>query len=866
MSKQYVYMFSEGDATMRNTLGGKGANLSEMTSLGLPVPQGLVVSTDACNRYYDEKETIPSEIKLEIEAKLRELETVTGKEFGNKENPLLVSVRSGARVSMPGMMDTILNLGLNDEVVEGMSKLMGSTAYDSYRRLIQMFGEVAMGVDKKHFDLDMQTVLKKYNIESDHDLTLEALKDVIARYKETYLREVGTEFPYNPLQQLMLAVESVFRSWNTPRAKYYRKLNGFSDAWGTAVNIQEMVFGNLGEGSATGVAFSRNPATGEDALYGEFLYNAQGEDVVAGTHTPLPMSEMKETMPKVYDEFYKFSKQLEKHYHDMQDMEFTVERGKLFMLQTRSGKRTAQAAVKIAIDMVEEGVMSNEEAVNAIDVNVVDGLLHPQFLPQALKDADPIAKGLPASPGAATGVIAFTAERAVAYFKEGKRVILTRMETSPEDIEGMHVSDGILTARGGMTSHAAVVARGMGKSCIVGSKDITFNKDGNAVIKNTLYHEGDEISIDGGTGFVYKGQLETQEVKISSDFQKILDWSDSLSKLEVYTNADTPEDVHKALEFGARGIGLIRTEHMFFESDRIRAVREMILSTSQTQREIALAKILPMQRKDFEDIFSIMKELPVTIRYLDPPLHEFMPTSTQDIEDLSKVMKMSTTDLREVIRSLHEYNPMMGHRGCRLAITYPEIALMQTQAVIEAAINVTKELNVTLQPEIMIPLVGDVEEFNYLAKRIRKLADKLIETSGVKVNYRVGTMIELPRACLLADVIAKEADFLSFGTNDLTQMTYGFSRDDAGVFLSDYYEKEIYTQDPFASLDTTGVSQLIDIAVEKARKVKPDITIGVCGEHGGDPKSIAYFKQAGFDYVSCSPYRVPVARLSLAQK
>ncbi len=865
MSKQYVYMFSEGNANMRNTLGGKGANLSEMTSLGLPVPQGLIVSTDACNRYYDASETIPEGIVAEIDQKLQELEVVTGKKFGDKDNPLLVSVRSGARVSMPGMMDTILNLGLNDVVADGMSKIMGTTAYDSYRRLIQMFGEVAMGVDKKHFDLDMDTVLKKYNIASDHDLTLEALKDVISKYKDTYLREVGTPFPEDPKEQLLLAVESVFRSWNTPRAKYYRKLNGFSDAWGTAVTIQEMVFGNMGEGSATGVAFSRNPATGEDELYGEFLYNAQGEDVVAGTHTPLPMSEMKETMPEVYDEFYKFAKDLEKHYHDMQDMEFTVERGKLFMLQTRSGKRTAQAAVKIAIDLVNEGVMNKVEAVNAVDVNVVDGLLHPQFDAKELEKVDAIAKGLPASPGAATGVIAYTAEKAVEYFNKGTSVILTRLETSPEDIEGMHVSNGILTARGGMTSHAAVVARGMGKSCVVGCQDISFNDKGYAVINGVVYREGQEISIDGGTGFVYDGRLKTQEVEISEDFEQILTWSDEMAELDVYTNADTPKDVMKALEFGAKGIGLVRTEHMFFESDRIRAVREMILSTSQMQREIALRKILPMQRKDFEDIFKVMKELPVTIRYLDPPLHEFMPTTTQDIEELAVVMNISTTELREVIRSLHEYNPMMGHRGCRLAITYPEIALMQTRALIEAAINVTKELDVVLQPEIMIPLVGDVEEFNYLATKIRELSDSLIEASGVEVNYRVGTMIELPRACLLADEIAKEADFFSFGTNDLTQMTYGFSRDDAGGFLNDYYEKGIYGSDPFASLDTHGVSQLIDIAIEKARKVKPEIKIGICGEHGGDPKSIAYFKQAGFNYVSCSPYRVPIARIALAQ-
>ena len=642
-------------------------------------------------------------------------------------------------------------------------------------------------------------------------------------------------------------------------------MNDFSDDWGTAVNIQEMVFGNTGQDSATGVAFSRNPATEVDELYGEFLYNAQGEDVVAGTHTPLPLDDLKNTMPELHEEFRKMSKDLEKHYHDMQDMEFTIEKGKLYILQTRSGKRTAQAAVKIAVDMVNEGVMSKEEAVNAVDVNVVDALLHPQFDENVLKTIEPLASGLPASPGAASGVVAYTAQKAVEYFNLGRKVILVRLETSPEDIEGMHVSTGILTARGGMTSHAAVVARGMGKSCVVGCSGISFNEDGLAVINGTIYEEGSEISIDGGTGYVYDGRLQTQEVSISDDFNKILTWSNELASLQVYTNADTPEDALKALEFGAKGIGLIRTEHMFFESDRIRAVREMILSRSVTQREIALQKILPMQRQDFIEIFKVMKELPVTIRYLDPPLHEFMPTSTQDIEELADVMNMGISELREVIRSLHEYNPMMGHRGCRLAITYPEIAMMQTRAVIEAAISVTQVMGVVLQPEIMIPLVGDVAEFNFLATRIRELADKLIEEANVDVNYRIGTMIELPRACLLADEIALEADFLSFGTNDLTQMTYGFSRDDAGVFLSDYYSKGIYGQDPFASLDTTGVSQLIDIAVEKARKVKPDIKIGICGEHGGDPKSISFFKQAGFDYVSCSPYRVPIARIALAQ-
>ena len=864
MSMQFVYMFSEGNASMRNTLGGKGANLAEMSGLGLPVPQGFIVSTDACVRYYDEGKVIAEDIIKEIHEKLLELEDISGKKFGSTEKPLLVSVRSGARVSMPGMMDTILNLGLNDDVVVAMARDNEFAAYDSYRRLIQMFGEVVMGVEKGHFDVDIDTIKKKYKVDSDHDLSVDALKEVIARYKDTYRREVGSDFPSDPVEQLLLAVESVFRSWNTPRAIYYRRMNDFSDDWGTAVNVQEMVFGNMGEGCATGVAFSRNPATGEDELYGEFLYNAQGEDVVAGTHTPLPMSELKETMPELYDEFYKTAKKLEKHYHDMQDMEFTIERNKLFMLQTRSGKRTAQAAVKIAVDMVDEGVMTPEQAVNAVDVSVVDGLLHPQFDPKYVESIEPIAKGLPASPGAASGVIAFTAAKAVKYFDLGRDVILVRLETSPEDIEGMHVSRGILTARGGMTSHAAVVARGMGKSCIVGSSDIVFNKDG-VVIGDTLFEEGDEISIDGGTGLIYMGRMATQDVTIGEDFEKILEWSDTLTDLDVYTNADTPHDALRALEFGAKGIGLIRTEHMFFESDRIRAVREMILSTSVAQRELALKKILPMQRGDFEDIFTVMKELPVTIRYLDPPLHEFMPTTTQDIEELAEVMNMGVHELREVIRSLHEYNPMMGHRGCRLAITYPEIALMQTRAVIEAAINVTRDYGYKVKPEIMIPLVGDVAEFTYLSKQIRELADSLINDSGITVNYRVGTMIELPRACLLADKIAAEADFFSFGTNDLTQMTYGFSRDDAGGFLKDYYDKGIYGTDPFASLDTTGVSQLIDIAIAKARTIKPDIKIGICGEHGGDPKSIAYFKKAGFDYVSCSPYRVPIARIALAQ-
>lgn len=865
MKRQLVYLFKEGDAQMREILGGKGANLAEMTKLGLPVPQGFIVSTTACNAYYDDDEKLSSQLISEIKDNMKKLETITNKNFNSTDKPLLVSVRSGARASMPGMMDTILNLGLTDDVVTAMAKDNGRLAYDSYRRLIQMFADVVKGIDKKHFDLDISTLKQKYNVDSEHDFTVEQLVELVNYHMETYHREVGHPFPQEPELQLLEAVEAVFKSWNNARAVYYRRMNGIPDDWGTAVTIQEMVFGNRNDNCATGVAFSRNPATGEDELYGEFLYNAQGEDVVAGTHTPLPMVELKDTMPEQYHEFIRLSKLLEKHYHDMQDMEFTIDDGKLYILQTRSGKRTAQAAVKIANDMVDEGVISKQEAINSLDVRIIDGLLHPQFDPEALRSVEPIATGLPASPGAASGIIALTASKAVEYFDLGEKVILVRMETSPEDIEGMHISEGILTARGGMTSHAAVVARGMGKSCIVGSSDIHI-RDTTILINGKEYHEGDQISIDGGTGFVYEGSIQTQSVTISNDFNNLLEWADDIAKLKVYTNADSAEEIQTALDFGAQGVGLVRTEHMFFEADRIRAVREMILSTSNMQREVALQKILPTQREDFEKIFRTLKGRSVTVRYLDPPLHEFMPTTTQDIEELAEVMEMSVPEIRDVIRSLHEFNPMMGHRGCRLAITYPEIALMQTQALIEAAINVTKELDgVILEPEIMIPLVGDVKEFTFLAKRIRKLADELIAASGITINYKIGTMIELPRACILAGEIAKEADFLSFGTNDLTQMTYGFSRDDAATFLKSYYEIGIYDNDPFATLDKNGVGSLIKFAIEEARKVKPSIKIGVCGEHGGDPDSIDFFKQLDMDYVSCSPYRVPIARLSLAR-
>lgn len=861
---QYVYMFSEGCAQMRATLGGKGANLSEMTNLGLPVPQGFVISTDACLNYYEEDHAISQTILDEIFANLEKLESLTGKTFGGSEKPLLVSVRSGARVSMPGMMDTVLNLGLNDEVVEALAKDNEKMAYDSYRRLIQMYADVVMGIDKTIMDRDIALIVHKYGVDSDHDLSVIALKELIQRLKETYLAEVGEPFPTSPEEQLVHAVEAVFRSWNNPRAQYYRKMHDMPDSWGTAVNIQEMVFGNRGKDCATGVAFSRNPATGEHVLYGEFLYNAQGEDVVAGTHTPLPISKLAETLPEAYHEFEALADKLEKHYHDMQDMEFTIEKGKLYMLQTRSGKRTAQAAVKIAYDMMHEGTITKQEAINNVDVSILDGLLHPQFDEQQLKTIEPIAKGLPASPGASSGMIVFDAATAVKFTEKGKPVILVRLETSPEDIEGMHLAEGILTSRGGMTSHAAVVARGMGKSCIVGCSDVQVNEDNSCIIDGKRYKIGDEISIDGGTGCVYQGRLQTQEASMSHEFETLLEWADELSPIDVYTNADTPNDAKTAIGFGAKGIGLIRTEHMFFERDRIRAMREMILSRTLKQREAALEKILPIQQKDFEAIFSVMENRSVTVRYLDPPLHEFMPSTTQEIEELAETMNLGVAEIKAVIRSLHEYNPMMGHRGCRLAVTYPEIALMQTRALIEAAINVNKQGH-HVNPEIMIPLVGDVNEFNYLATRIRELADKLIEASGVEVHYRIGTMIELPRACLMADKIAEQAEFFSFGTNDLTQMTYGFSRDDAGTFLKGYYEKGIYQNDPFASLDQEGVGQLIKLAVAKARSVKPDLKIGICGEHGGDPRSVKFFRDAGFNYVSCSPYRVPIARMSAAQ-
>ncbi|WP_323616936.1 pyruvate, phosphate dikinase [Erysipelothrix rhusiopathiae] len=861
---QYVYMFSEGSAAMRPTLGGKGANLCEMTNLGLPVPQGFVISTDACLHYYEKDHAIAQNILDEIFANLSKLESLTGKTFGGTDKPLLVSVRSGARVSMPGMMDTVLNLGLNDQVVEALAKDNEKMAYDSYRRLIQMYADVVMGIEKVKMDREVALVVHKYGVDSDHDLSVIALKELIQRLKETYRIEVGEPFPDSPQVQLVHAVEAVFRSWNNPRAKYYRKMHDVPDDWGTAVNIQEMVFGNRGEGCATGVAFSRNPATGEHELYGEFLYDAQGEDVVAGTHTPLPISTLKETMPEAYNEFERLAEKLEKRYHDMQDMEFTIEKGKLYMLQTRSGKRTAQAAVKIAYDMVHEGTITKQEAINNLDVSILDGLLHPQFDTENLKSIEPIAKGLPASPGASSGMIVFDTLTAVKYTQKGKPVILVRLETSPEDIEGMHLAEGILTSRGGMTSHAAVVARGMGKSCIVGCSDVIVHEDNTCEIDGKVYNLGDEISIDGGTGCVYQGRLKTQEATMSKEFETLLDWADELSSIDVYTNADTPADAQTAIEFGAKGIGLIRTEHMFFERDRIRAMREMILSRTPKQREAALTKILPIQRKDFEAIFTVMENRSVTVRYLDPPLHEFMPTTTQEIEELAASMNMGVAEIKTVMRSLHEYNPMMGHRGCRLAITYPEIALMQTQALIEAAINVNQKGH-RVNPEIMIPLVGDVNEFNFLAGSIRNLADALIDKAGVEVHYRIGTMIELPRACLLADKIAEEAEFFSFGTNDLTQMTYGFSRDDAGTFLKDYYEKGIYQNDPFASLDQEGVGQLIQLAISKARGVKPDLKIGICGEHGGDPRSVKFFRDAGFNYVSCSPYRVPIARISAAQ-
>lgn len=866
--KQYVYLFNEGNASMKNLLGGKGANLSEMTILGIPVPQGFTVTTEACNKYYEDDKKISQDIIEEIENKMSELEKITGKKFGSLENPLLVSVRSGARVSMPGMMDTILNLGLNDESVEAMAKLTNNPrfAYDSYRRFIQMFADVVMGVEKRLFEDLLDEVKEEKGYKIDTDLTAEDLKDLVVKFKALYKKEKGEDFPSNPKEQLIEAVTAVFRSWNNPRAIVYRRLNDIPGEWGTAVNVQEMVFGNKGETSGTGVAFSRNPANGDNELYGEYLMNAQGEDVVAGIRTPEPISHLEAQNPEIYKQFTDIVNTLEKHYRDMQDMEFTIEDGKLYFLQTRNGKRTAQAALKIAVDLVEEGMLTKEEAILKVEPKQLDTLLHPAFASDGLKEAKIVAKGLPASPGAACGKIAFTAEEAKERKANGEKVVLVRLETSPEDIEGMIAAEGILTVRGGMTSHAAVVARGMGTCCVAGCGELKVNEEARTLeVNGQVLTFDDYISIDGSTGHIYAEQVKTVSPEITGHFATFMGWADEIRKLKVRTNADTPRDTRQAVEFGAEGIGLCRTEHMFFAEDRILAVREMILAKNEDSRRVALEKLLPMQREDFIGMYEALEERPATIRFLDPPLHEFLPSEEEDINALAKEIGVSPAEIKNVVAELHEFNPMMGHRGCRLAVSYPEIAEMQTRAVIEATIEVKKNKGYNIVPEIMIPLIGEIKELKYVKNVVVETAKTVMEEKGVQLDYKVGTMIEIPRAALTADKIAEEAEFFSFGTNDLTQMTFGFSRDDAAKFLKDYYEKGIYEQDPFAKLDQEGVGELMRIACEKGKETRPDIKLGICGEHGGDPSSVEFCHNLGLNYVSCSPYRVPLARLAAAQ-
>ena len=865
---KYVYKFSEGNASMRNLLGGKGANLAEMTGLGLPVPRGFIVTTEACTRYYEDKESIAPEIADEIFTMLADFEKTVGKTFGDPKNPLLVSVRSGSRASMPGMMDTILNLGLNDVVVEGLAELTENKrfAYDSYRRFIAMFSDVVMEVPKSSFEDELDAVKASRNVKLDTDLDAEAMKEVVERYKALYLDVKGHSFPQDPREQLIESIIAVFRSWNNERAIIYRRMNDIPGSWGTAVNVQEMVYGNMGDTSGTGVAFTRNPSTGESKLYGEFLINAQGEDVVAGIRTPQTIDQLQEVMPDVYKQFNDIAHKLEAHYRDMQDMEFTIERGKLFMLQTRNGKRTAAAAMKIAVDLVNEGMINKEEALLKIDPKQLDALLHPTFEPKALKQAKPIARGLPASPGAAFGRVYFDANEATRASERGEKVILVRLETSPEDIQGMNVAQGILTGRGGMTSHAAVVARGMGKCCVSGCSELNIQEKNKYFVTadGTKYLEGDDISLDGTTGYVYSGQVPTMEATLSGDFATIMAWADEFRTLKIRTNADTVRDAAKAVELGAEGIGLCRTEHMFFEPDRIFAFRQMIVAKEEKARRAALEKILPMQRQDFIGLFEVMRGMPVTIRLLDPPLHEFLPQEDNEIKELADALNLSAKELTEIIRSLHEINPMMGHRGCRLAVTYPEIAEMQTRAIIEAAVAVNNN-GMSVIPEIMIPLTCDAAELKYVKSLIVETADTILRETGVKLTYKVGTMIEIPRAALTADEIARDADFFSFGTNDLTQMTYGLSRDDAGKILDTYYSKKIFESDPTARLDLVGVGKLMQIATDLGRQARPDIKLGICGEHGGDPSSIAFCHQLGFDYVSCSPFRVPIARLAAAQ-
>lgn len=869
MTKKYVYLFSEGNADMRNLLGGKGANLAEMTNLGLPVPQGFTITTEACTQYYEDGRTINAEIQAQIMEYIEKMEKITGKKFGDHENPLLVSVRSGARASMPGMMDTILNLGLNEDVVEVIAQKSNNPrwAWDCYRRFIQMFSDVVMEVGKKYFEILIDRMKEKKGVKQDVELTAEDLKELANQFKAEYKEKIGEDFPSDPKVQLFEAIKAVFRSWDNPRANVYRRDNDIPYSWGTAVNVQSMAFGNMGDDCGTGVAFTRDPATGEKGLFGEFLTNAQGEDVVAGVRTPMHIAEMEQKFPEAFKQFTEVCKILEGHYRDMQDMEFTVEHGKLYMLQTRNGKRTAKAALKIACDLVDEGMRTEQEAVAMIDPRNLDTLLHPQFDAKAIKAATPIAKALAASPGAACGKIVFSAEDAKAWKARGEKVLLVRLETSPEDIEGMKASQGILTVRGGMTSHAAVVARGMGTCCVSGCSEIAMDEENKRfTLKGKEYHEGDWLSIDGSTGCIYDGIIPTVDAEIAGEFGRIMGWADKYRRLSVRTNADTPRDAKKARELGAEGIGLCRTEHMFFDGDRIAAIREMICSDTVEEREAALNKLLPMQQGDFEAIYEAMDGYPVVIRFLDPPLHEFVPTEEADIKLLAETQGKTVEQIKTIIAGLHEFNPMMGHRGCRLAVTFPEIAKMQTKAVIRAAINVQKKHpEWKMEPEIMIPLVGDPKEFRFVRDIVVAVADEEIKASGIALKYEVGTMIEIPRACLTADEIAKDAEFFCFGTNDLTQMTFGFSRDDAGKFLKAYYDTKIYESDPFARLDQNGVGKLMKMAVKLGKEARPDLELGICGEHGGDPMSVEFCHEIGLDYVSCSPFRVPIARLAAAQ-
>ncbi len=867
-NKKFVYLFMEADGNNRALFGGKGANLAEMTRLGMPVPQGFTITTEACTQYYNDGEKINDSIIAEIFEKLTEVEKMAGKKFGDKKNPFLVSVRSGSRASMPGMMDTILNLGLNDVSVEGLADLTHDPrfAYDCYRRFIQMYSDVVIGVGKSAFEKIIDQVKEEKGVKLDTELTADDLKELIAKFKAYFKADQGVDFPQDPKEQLIGAVKAVFKSWNNPRAIVYRRMNDIPSDWGTAVNVQSMVFGNMGDTSGTGVAFTRNPSTGEKKLYGEYLMNAQGEDVVAGIRTPMSIDQLAETNKEVYEQFVEIARRLEDHYKDMQDMEFTIERGKLYMLQTRNGKRTARAALKIACDLVEEGMISTDEALLKIEPKQLDSLLHPTFDDKVIKKAKPIAKGLPASPGAACGKIAFSAEEAVERAKKGEKVVLVRLETSPEDIEGMYAAEGILTARGGMTSHAAVVARGMGACCVAGCQELIVNEaEKTLTINGKVYNQKDYISIDGSTGNIYGEKIATVNATVSGEFATIMKWADHRRALKIRTNADTPNDAKQAVEFGAEGIGLCRTEHMFFAEDRIPAMREMIVSKNEDERRKALNKLLPMQRADFIGLYEAMGNRPVTIRFLDPPLHEFVPHKDSEIVALAKEMNLEFDELKKTIDDLHEMNPMLGHRGCRLSITYPEIAEMQTQAVIEAAIEINTKKGGNVIPEIMIPLVGDVKELKYVKNVVTKTAEKVMASHGVKIDFMVGTMIEIPRAAITADEIATEAEFFSFGTNDLTQMTFGFSRDDAGKFLEEYYSRKIFESDPFAKLDQTGVGKLVEIAIQNGKKTRPNIKLGICGEHGGDPSTIEFCHNVGLNYVSCSPFRVPIARLAAAQ-